>query len=60
MADAARIVPHELTLSHYYPDGIQSLVWDRRMTGGSMAPRGVYPIRVTAGDEHANGRLTVR
>ena len=47
-------------LEQRFEAGIQSLVWDRRMTGGSMAPRGVYPIRVTAGDEHANGWLTVR
>lgn len=40
--------------------GVQSLVWDRRTTAGAFAPRGVYPIRVTAGDERANGRLTVR
>ena len=48
------------TLESRFEAGVHSLVWDRRTTSGSLAPRGVYPIRVTAGDERANGRLTVR
>ena len=43
-----------------FEPGVRSLVWDRRTTSGEYAPRGVYPIRVSAGSERANGRLTVR
>ncbi len=43
-----------------FEPGVHTLVWDRRTTEGALVPRGVYPIRVTAGSEQARGRLTVK
>lgn len=48
------------TVEERFEAGVRNLVWDRRTTSGAYAPRGVYPIRVTAGSERATGRLTVR
>ena len=42
-----------------FPAGGSEVSWDRRADGGSVAPAGIYLVRVRAGSETAIARIVL-
>lgn len=47
------------TLGGHFEAGRNSVQWNRRTDAGTLAPRGVYFMRLASGADEANGRLVV-